>query len=223
MTPQEFYKDVIGRKIDVDGVYGNQCVDLFHYYCNKHSIPYANTVTGWAGGLFTHRKDYYSKYFDVITDFNKLKTGDWIFTTNPEHVAMWYEGKMLGENQDGNLGAVNLKSFTGKFLGAYRLKGQKTGPTPTPAPKPSGDSTNDAITYLAKMVIAGKFGNGEARKNGLYRYVQDNVNNFLKNKSYDTAIKSIIQDVVSGSYGNGETRKTKLYTIVQNRVNNLLK
>lgn len=219
MTPSDFYKDVIGRKIDVDGVYGNQCVDLFHYYCNKVGVPYANTVTGWAGGLWTHRKDHYKKYFDLITDFNKLQTGDWIFTTNPEHVAMWYDGKMLGENQDGKLHAVDLRPFNGKFLGAYRLKGS----TPTPTPTPTPDTSNDAITYLAKMVISGKFGNGETRKEKLFRYVQDNVNAFLNKKSYDGAISSIIKEIVAGSYGTGETRKNKLYTIVQNRVNNLMK
>lgn len=221
MTPNDFYNDVIGRKIDVDGVYGNQCVDLFHYYCNKEGIPYANTVTGWAGGLWTHRKDHYSKYFDLVTNFNNLRTGDWIFTTNPEHVAMWYNGKMLGENQDGRLGAVNLKPFTGKFLGAYRPRTATPAPKPTPSPAP--DTSGDAVTYVAKMVIAGKFGNGEARKNGIYRFVQDAVNNKLNKKAYDKNIDSLVNDVIQGKYGNGENRKNALYAVIQNRVNKLLK
>ena len=125
MTPEEYYKSVIGRKIDVDGAYKNQCVDLFIDYCNKHNIPYANTVTGWAGGLWTHRKDYYSKYFDLITNFNNVKTGDWVITTKPEHVYMYYNGKMLGQNQGGNLEAVDLRPISGKFLGAYRLKNKE--------------------------------------------------------------------------------------------------
>lgn len=222
MTPNDFYNDVIGRKIDVDGAYGNQCVDLFHYYCNKEGIPYATTVTGWAGGLWTHRKDHYKKYFDLVTNFNDLKTGDWIFTTNPEHVAMWYNGKMLGENQDGRLGAVNLKPFTGKFLGAYRKKGSTT-PVPKPTPATTPDASGDEVTYLAKMVIAGKMGNGEDRKNNIFRYVQDNVNKFLNKSNYNKAIEGIIKDVVSGKYGNGDNRKAALYTVVQNRVNKLMK
>ena len=217
MTPEQFYNETIGKKIDVDGVYGNQCVDLFHYFCNRTGVPYATTVTGWAGGLWTHRRDHYSKYFKWITNFNDLKTGDWIMTTNPEHVAMWYNGKMLGENQDGKLHAVDLRPFNGKFLGAYRPTYENNTPAPTP------NTTNDAITYLAKKVILGDFGNGETRKEKLYRYVQDNVNNFLNKKNYDGAIASIIKEVVAGNYGNGDTRKNKLYTIVQNRVNNLMK
>lgn len=214
MTPQEFYKDTIGRKIDVDGAYGNQCVDLFHYYCNKEGIPYANTVTGWAGGLFTHRKEHYSKYFDIITQFNKLQTGDWIFTTSPEHVAMWYNGKMLGQNQDGKLHAVDLREFNGRFLGAYRRKG--TTPTPTPTP------ISDGIEYLANMVIKGKFGNGEDRKAKIYDYVQTAVNAFLANKAYDTNITGVVKDVVAGKYGNGMNRRNNLYAVVQNRVNKKL-
>lgn len=216
MTPQDFYNDTIGRKIDVDGMYGNQCVDLFHYFCNKTGVPYANTVTGWAGGLFTHRKEHYKKYFEVITQFNKLKTGDWIFTTNPEHVAMWYNGKMLGQNQNGKLSAVDLREFNGRFLGAYRPK--YSTPTPTPTPTPTGD----AIDYLAKMVIAGKFGNGADRKAGIYNYVQSAVNAFLANKPYETRIASIVKDVVAGKYGNGTNRRNAIYTVVQNRVNKLL-
>ena len=216
MTPEQFYKDTIGRKIDVDGVYGNQCVDLFHYYCKKEGIPYANTVTGWAGGLWTHRKNHYSKYFDLITNFNNLKTGDWIFTTSPEHVAMWYNGKMLGQNQDGNLHAVDLRNFNGRFLGAYRRKGSSPSPTPTPTP------STDAIDYLAKKVINGEFGNGETRKEKLYNYVQAAVNNKLANKSFDNNIKTIVDDVIIGKYGNGTNRKNAIYTIVQNRVNKLL-
>ena len=214
MTPQDFYKDTIGRKIDVDGVYGNQCVDLFHYYCNKEGIPYANTVTGWAGGLFTHRKEHYSKYFDIINQFNKVQTGDWIFTTSPEHVAMWYDGKMLGQNQNGKLSAVDLREFNGRFLGAYRRKGTQ----PTPTPTPSGDG----IEYLANMVIKGKFGNGKDRKDGIYNYVQSAVNAFLANKPYETSISDIVKDVVAGKYGNGTNRKNAIYTVVQNRVNKKL-
>lgn len=216
MTPNEFYKDVIGRKIDVDGAYGNQCVDLFHYYCDKHKIPYANTVTGWAGGLFTHRKDHYRKYFDIIPYFNNVKTGDWIFTTNPEHVAMWYDGKMLGQNQDGKLGAVNLKPFAGRFLGAYRLR---TGSKPEKKPEPIA---TDGIDYLAKLVIKGKFGNGVARKNNLYKYVQDAVNAKINKKDFDSNIKSIVDDVIIGKYGNGDNRKNAIYTVVQNRVNKMV-
>ena len=122
ITPEEFYKDTIGKKIDCDGAYGNQCVDLFIYYCKKHNIPYVNTVTGWAGGLWTHRKDYYKRYFDLIYNFNDVKTGDWVFTQNPQHVYMYYNGKMLGQNQGGNLEPVDLRPISGQFLGAYRPK-----------------------------------------------------------------------------------------------------
>ena len=213
MTPTEFYNYTIGKKFDIDGVYKNQCVDLFILFCNKHNIPYANTVTGWAGGLWTHRKEHYKKYFDLITTFNHLKTGDWIFTTNPEHVAMWYNGKMLGQNQGGNLEAVNLKEFTGRFLGAYRYKGYSTLNT----------TLDDELTYLAKKVINGNFSNGAERKEKIFRYVQDNVNAYLRDELYDMNIKKIVENVIKGAYGNGEVRKNNVYITVQDKVNEILK
>lgn len=33
MTLEDFVKNNIGRKVDYDGVYGSQCVDLFRQYC----------------------------------------------------------------------------------------------------------------------------------------------------------------------------------------------
>ena len=62
------------------------------------------------------------KYFNIITNFNELKDGDWIFTKNPSHVAMWYKGKMFGQNQEGRNDGFTLKPFTGTFIGAYRDK-----------------------------------------------------------------------------------------------------
>lgn len=118
----EYFNKYNGKAIDVDKAYSVQCVDAFIQYCRDYDIPYMNTVTGWADGLFTHRKDHYKKYFDVITNFNELKDGDWIFTKNPSHVAMWYKGKMFSQNQAGKNDGFSLKPFTGTFIGAYRDK-----------------------------------------------------------------------------------------------------
>ena len=118
----DFYNEYKGRKIDADGAYDAQCVDAFILYCRKYGIPYANTVTGWAGGLWTHRQEHYKKYFNPVHYFNQLQDGDWIFTDDPQHVAMWYHGQMFSQNQQGKNDAFGLKPFTGRFLGAYRDK-----------------------------------------------------------------------------------------------------
>lgn len=83
---------------------------------------------------------------------------------------------------------------------------------------------------LASMVIEGKFGNGEERRQKLgnrYNSVQKIVNETLNpNKNVLTDdINELANSVIRGDYGNGEERRQKLgslYSIVQKKVNELL-
>lgn len=90
-----------------------------------------------------------------------------------------------------------------------------------------------SVNELAKEVIAGKWGNGEARKTALtnagydYSAVQKEVNRIFggaNTKSIDTLAREVIQ----GKWGNGSERKDRLtkagydYNAVQARVNQLL-
>ena len=106
-----------------------------------------------------------------------------------------------------------------------RLAGGKTT-TPT-----------KSITEVAKEVLAGKWGNGDARKNALtaagynYSEVQAAVNRLAGGKT-TTPTKSITEvakEVLAGKWGNGDNRKKKLeaagynYSQVQAKVNELAK
>lgn len=82
---------------------------------------------------------------------------------------------------------------------------------------------------LADMVIAGKFGNGEDRKEALgdrYTAVQTIVNDKLSGKK---SVDEVAKEVIEGKWGNGEERKERLttagydFTVVQTRVNELMK
>lgn len=110
------------------------------------------------------------------------------------------------------------------------LKAQITGGTVS---KTTGTK---AVEEVAKEVIAGKWGNGDARKTALqnagydYATVQAKVNE-LCGSSKKTATKSVsevAQEVINGKWGNGDTRKKKLeaagysYSEVQAKVNELL-
>lgn len=83
---------------------------------------------------------------------------------------------------------------------------------------------------LATMVIEGKFGNGEERKEKLgnrYNSVQKIVNETLnpKKSALTDDINELANSVIRGDYGNGEERRQKLgnlYSIVQKKVNELL-
>lgn len=174
MTPDEFYKKYLGRKVDADGAHKNQCVDAFITFCRENNVPYFNTVTGWAGGLWTHRQDQYRKYFDLIYKKENCKNGDWMIFTNPEHVAMCYNGLMFSQNQGGKNEAFDLRKISGTFLGAYRLKTNVTSNT-----KSGGDNVTlqEAYKTIAAEVKKGRYGNGhENRMKKIYEEIRKEVN-----------------------------------------------
>lgn len=97
----------------------------------------------------------------------------------------------------------------------------------------SGGSSSN-IEQLARDVIAGKYGTGEARKRALganYAAVQARVNAILGyggSSSGGKSIDQVAREVIRGDWGNGSTRKQRLeaagynYNAVQARVNQLM-
>ena len=102
-----------------------------------------------------------------------------------------------------------------------------------PTPKPI-----KTVTDIAKEVIAGKWGNGSARKKALteagydYDEVQAKVDELLTPKKPETpprkTVDQLAREVIAGKWGNGSHRKKALanagydYDAVQKRVNELL-
>lgn len=96
-----------------------------------------------------------------------------------------------------------------------------------------------SVTELANEVIAGKWGNGDDRKNKLiaagydYNAVQSKVNELLgassKSSSSKKSNETIANEVIQGKWGNGTDRKNKLtaagydYNAIQKIVNQKLK
>lgn len=86
------------------------------------------------------------------------------------------------------------------------------------------------MSELAARVIAGDFGNGDARRAALgdrYDEVQAEVNRILlggsSGGSYD--VEALARRVIAGEFGNGEERRRRLgsyYSVVQARVNEIL-
>ena len=98
--------------------------------------------------------------------------------------------------------------------------------------EPVAYELNKSTEELAKEVIAGKWGSGEARKVALgarYDEVQKKVNEMLAPVTVPTQppnIEQLAVDVIAGKYGTGDYRKKALgenYDAVQKRVNELLK
>ena len=104
--------------------------------------------------------------------------------------------------------------------------------TKTVKPSSTGKKSVDVI---AKEVIEGKWGNGDARVKALTaagydaKAVQNKVNELLKNKTTKKSDLEIAREVIEGKWGNGAARKKKLeaagynYKAVQEKVNWLLK
>ena len=102
----------------------------------------------------------------------------------------------------------------------------------------SGKTTTTAkktVDELAKEVINGKWGNGDARKKALtdagydYSAVQQKVNQLMSGSSSSTkSIDTIAKEVIQGKWGNGQERIDKLTKAgydakaVQKKVNQML-
>lgn len=107
----------------------------------------------------------------------------------------------------------------------FDSKGNVVYPKAVPAKKP--------IAVIAQEVIAGKWGNGQDRKNRLtaagydYDEVQNYVNKLLSAPA-KKSIDEVAREVIAGKWGNGADRRNRLtaagydYDAVQNRVNEIL-
>ncbi len=114
--------------------------------------------------------------------------------------------------------------------------GKITAPTTNTS---NTDIANKSVDELAKEVIAGKYGNGDARKNALgsrYSEVQAKVNEMLADNSKPSTptpapkpqvdILELVKKTIRGDFGNGEARRKALgsnYDEVQRQVNLNLK
>jgi hypothetical protein len=116
----------------------------------------------------------------------------------------------------------------------YDRMGGKAAGSGGDSPKPAAPSASNVdIDALARDVIAGKFGNGDARRKALgsnYDRVQARVNEMLGGigapRAQTVDVDALARAVIRGDYGNGDERKRRLganYAAVQRRVNELLR
>lgn len=145
-------------------------------------------------------------------------------------------GKVNGQTGKGTFTIVQVKDGWGKLksgAGWIWLKNssyctiQGTVTTSTPAKK--------SVDEIAKEVINGKWGNGDARKKALtdagydYNDVQTKVNSILSGSSSSKkSIDELAKEVIHGKWGNGQDRVNRLTKAgydakaVQKKVNQML-
>ena len=128
MTANEFYNKTIGKSFDIDKSAGVQCVDLFKYFCQLMNGTYLATGTGYASGYYTKRAtNGILKYFkDMGSNPSVLKNGDWVIwgygtaIAPKSHIAMYYNGKFLGQNQGGAKKTTLISMSTSGVIGILR-------------------------------------------------------------------------------------------------------
>lgn len=153
----------------------------------------------------------------------------------------WLVRKLMAKYGIGASGVIRHHDVTGKLcpapyvaaskwaaLKAAITGGAASGGTASAAP-------GGTVSELARRVIAGEFGNGDARRAALgsrYSEVQAEVNRILGGGSSSVPaqpaapdIEALAQAVIRGDYGNGDDRRAALgasYDAVQARVNEIL-
>ena len=153
----------------------------------------------------------------------------------------WLVRKLMAKYGIGASGVIRHYDVTGKLCPApyvaaskwAALKAVITGGVVSGGTTPAAPS--GTVAELARRVIAGEFGNGDARRAALgsrYSEVQAEVNRILAGGSSSAPvqpaapdIEALAQAVIRGDYGNGDDRRAALgasYDAVQARVNEIL-
>lgn len=186
-----------------------------------------------AKGIWVENDSYVPQGGDIILyDWQDSGAGD--NTGNPDHVGVveYTSGGVIHviEGNNGEKVARRELSVNGRYIRGFIVPKYSNNTAPSGSSTPTVSGTIDA---LARRVIAGEFGSGNARKNALgdkYDAVQKRVNEILNGTASAPAKKSVSEvakEVLAGAWGNGNDRKNRLvaagynYDEVQNAVNAL--
>ena len=223
----EFKNKYLGKKVDIDGLYGGQCVDLFNAWNKDYNKGiYINCKpSGYARSLAENKANNgILKYFKE-TQVNNMIEGTVVVYGKCKFAPNSHVCFFIKDNGNGTFQALQQNNNNKQYVTIDNnpYEGIIGAFIPNQLVK---NSVN--IDELAKAVIRGEYGNGEERKQklgNLYSEVQARVNEMLGNSSNTVNIDELAKAVIRGDYGNGEERKQKLgslYNQVQARVNEML-
>lgn len=183
-----------------------------------------------AKGIWVENDSYVPQGGDIILyDWQDSGIGD--NTGNPDHVGVveYTSGGIIHviEGNNGEKVARRELSVNGRYIRGFIVPKYSANTAPSGGVTPTVSGT---IDELARRVIAGEFGSGDARKNALgdkYNAVQARVNEILSGTAStpSKSVSEVAKEVLAGSWGNGSDRKAKLeaagynYDEVQKAVN----
>lgn len=185
-----------------------------------------------AKGIWVENDSYVPQGGDIILyDWQDSGIGD--NTGNPDHVGVveYTSGGIIHviEGNNGEKVARREVSVNGRYIRGFIVPKYSNNTASSGGSTPTVSGTIDA---LARRVIAGEFGSGDARKNALgdkYDAVQKRVNEILSGTAStpSKSVSEVAKEVLAGAWGNGNDRKNRLvaagynYDEVQNAVNAL--
>lgn len=185
-----------------------------------------------AKGIWVENDSYVPQGGDIILyDWQDSGIGD--NTGNPDHVGVveYTSGGIIHviEGNNGEKVARRELSVNGRYIRGFIVPKYSDNVAPSGG---SNSTVSGTIDELARRVIAGEFGSGDARKNALgdkYDTVQARVNEILSGTAStpSKSVSEVAKEVLAGSWGNGADRKAKLeaagynYDEVQSAVNAL--
>lgn len=185
-----------------------------------------------AKGIWVENDAYVPQGGDIILyDWQDSGIGD--NTGNPDHVGVveYTSGGIIHviEGNNGEKVARRELPVNGRYIRGFIVPKYSNN---TASGGSSTPTVSGTINELARRVIAGEFGSGDARKNALgdkYTAVQERVNEILSGTAStpSKSVSEVAKEVLAGSWGNGSDRKAKLeaagynYDEVQNAVNAL--
>lgn len=155
-------------------------------------------------------------------------------TSNPDHVGIVEKVSgntitVIEGNKNNAVGRRNIR-VNGRYIRGYGVPKYDTISTA------STSGSGIAVEQAAKNVLAGKYGNGDARKKAIaalgldYATVQKRVNEILKGgTSSKKSVETVAKEVIAGRWGNGAERVKRLTkagydaSAVQKKVNELLR
>lgn len=194
---------------------------------------YDTALAKFVSGMFPGRSVTISKRSDLANPARAYAKGygyrliECGFISNAEDVKVFNSG--IDKLAEGILECFGIGA---------QAASKPTASKPTAKPKPTVKKT---VEQIAKEVLAGKWGNGDTRKQKLktagydYNAVQAKVNEMCGVKTKPTAAKptktisQLADEVIAGKWGNGQDRINRLKkagydpAAVQNKVNQKLK
>ena len=170
----------------------------------------------------------------AVLCFAKGKAG--VSSDGAGHVAIVEKINTDGSIVTSNSDYGGKRFFTRIFTKPYSMRGYTfQGFIYNPAVK--CETVSKSTIEIANEVIAGKWGNGEERRNRLtqagydYQTIQNEVNRIVKgsNSKPSLSVHDVALQVIQGFWGNGEVRKQLLteagynYQEIQDEVNRILR